>query len=203
MPQIFRRFQFPVLLAAALALIVAGCGDDEESSDAPAPEPESAAGLDPAAVETSVEEFLAEDEYAAGLSPSVDCGEEAAETLDCVVTGDKGLEGVVSAAPSQGFEYTGEIEGPDGLSSIGGSQSEGSAADPASIEAGLDEVLADDAGKPTADCPDEAGGASLECEVTGDGVSGTLTVTPIGGFEWQGEIETADGTRAIAGNELP
>jgi hypothetical protein len=186
---------------------VAACGDDDDaSSDEPATESEAAGaavGLDPAEVEASVQEFLDADEVAAALSPTVDCGDEAGETLDCAVAGDKGLEGTVSAAPSQGFQYTGEIEGPDGPSSVGGSVPEGSLADPAGIERALDEALADDAGKPTADCADAPEGDSLECEVTGEGVSGALTVTPIGGFEWEGQIATPEGTRAIAGNALP
>ena len=196
-----------LLLLLVLALILAACGDDgDEPSESPATEAEATgdgATLDPAEVETSGQEFLADDEYAAKLSPAVDCGDEPAETVECTVTGDKGLEGAVAAAPSQGFQYTGEIEGPDGPSSLGGSASEGSIADPTTIEQGLNEVLSDNAGAPTADCPDAPEGDSLECEVTGDGVSGSLTVTPIGGFEWEGQIETPDGTRAISGNALP
>ena len=99
----------------------------------------------------------------------------------------------------RGSQYTGEIEGPDGPSSLGGSSSEGSITDPASVEESLNETLSDEAGEPTADCPDAPEGDSLECEVSGDGVTGTLTATPIGGFEWEGQIETPDGTRAISG----
>lgn len=193
------------VLLVTLAALLAGCGgDSDETSEAPASAEQQApaGGLDPAAVEASVEEFLAGDEYASELAATVECAGEPGETQECTITGDKGLEGAVAAVPSPGFQYTGEIEGPDGPSSLGGSSSEGSVADPASVEERLNEILADEAGAPQAECPD-ASGDSLECEVTGDGTSGTLTVTPIGGFEWQGQIETPDGTRAIAGNELP
>ena len=202
------------LTAPALALFMAlagpiwGCGGgDEGGTEAPATEEQTAAAeaaaLDPAAVEASVEEFLANDEYAGSLSASVDCDDGGAEAVDCTITGDRGLEGAVTASPSQGFAYTGEIEGPDGPSSLGGSASEGTITDPAAVEESLNGALADNAGEPTADCPDSAGEESLECEVSGDGVSGTLTVTPTGGFEWEGTIETADGTRSIGANELP
>ena len=200
-----RHFLAAVLLIL-LATPLAACGDDEESSDEPAAESEASgeeAGLDPAAVEASVQEFLEADEVAAALSPTVDCGQQAAATLECTVAGDKGLEGGVSAAASPGFQYTGEVEGPDGLSSLGGSVPEGSLSDPAGIEQGLNAALADEAGSPTAACPEAPDGDSLECEVTGDDVSGTLTATPIGGFEWEGQIVTPEGTRAISGNALP
>ena len=196
-----------LVLLLAFALVFAGCGDSDEEpagDGAPASEETSTdAGLDPAAVEASVQEFLDADEYASGLSPNVDCGDEQAESLECTITGDKGLTGTVLASPSQGFEYTGQIETPDGPSSLGGSASEGTLADPASIEESLNEALSDEAGEPTAECPDAAEDASLECEVTGDDVSGTLTVTAPGGFEWEGQIETPDGTRGIGANELP
>ena len=189
-----------------LAAVFAGCGEGtDETTEASPPDelPATAAGLDPAAVEASVEEFLASDEYARNLSPNVDCGDQPGETQECTVTGDKGLEGAISAIPSPGFQYTGQLDGPDGPSSLGGSSSEGSATNPASVEARLNEVLAEEAGAPEAECPDAAGGDALECSVTGDDISGTLTVTPIGGFEWEGQIATPDGPRAIAGNELP
>ncbi len=200
------RGSFPALVAIALAMFLSACGDDDEGSSGATSTDESAessTALDPAAIEASVQEFLDADEVAAPLSPSVDCGDESAETLECTVAGNKGLQGTVSAAPSQGFQYTGEIEGPDGPSSLGGSVPEGSLADPAGIEQGLNEALADEAGQPTADCPDAPDGDSLECEVSGEDVTGTLTATPIGGFEWEGQIETPEGTRAIAGNALP
>jgi len=196
-----------LVLAVAIAAIASGCGDsDDGSSGAPAAESEAsepAGGLDPGAVEASVEEFLAADDYAGDLSPSVDCGDEPAETLECTISGDKGLEGGVTAAPSQGFSYTGEIEDQYGPNALGGSGSEGSITDPAAVEESLNETLSDNAGSPTADCPDAPEGDSLECEVTGDDVTGTLTVTPIGGFDWEGQIETPDGTRAISGNAVP
>ena len=194
------------MLALVLAaLVLQACGDDDAGDSASSEEATQAeaASLDPADVETSVEEFLANDEVASSLQATVDCGDEPAETVECTVSGDKGLQGTVAAAPSQGFQYTGEIEGPDGPSSLGGSSPDGSVTDPASVEERLNEVLAEQAGEPTADCPDAAEGDSLECEVTGDGVSGTLTATPIGGFEWEGQIETPEGTRAISGNALP
>jgi len=207
MPTLLRKLMPVAVLVIALAPLLAACGDDDDGSpEATTTESEATsepAGLDPAAVEASVQEFLEADEFAAELSPAVDCGDEPAETLDCAISGDKGLEGAAAAAPSQGFQYTGEIEGPDGPSSLGGSASEGAISDPAGIEESLDEILSDDAGAPTADCPDSPDGDSLECEVSGDATNGTLTVTPIGGFEWEGQIETPDGTRAIAGNELP
>ena len=194
-----------VLFLLVLALVIAGCGDDDDGSSETTSTESEAAALDPAAVETSVQEFLEADEYAAELSPSVDCGDEPAETLDCTISGAKGLEGGVTAAPSQGFSYTGEIEDQYGPNALGGSSSEGSITDPASVEESLNEtdILSENAGSPTADCPDAPEGDSLECEVTGDDVTGTLTVTPIGGFEWEGQIETPDGTRAISGNALP
>lgn len=208
--RIISRGSMPYLvLAFAIAAITTGCGDsDDGSSGAPATESESsetAGGLDPGAVEASVEEFLAGDDYASGLSPTVDCGDEPAETLECSVSGEKGLEGVVNAAPSQGFAYTGEIEDQYGPNSLGGSSAEGSIYDPATVEEGLNEtdLLSENAGSPTADCPDAPEDDSLVCEVTGDDVTGTLTATPIGGFEWEGQIETPDGTRAISGNALP
>lgn len=208
MPKVLRSTKSTFLLMLALGLVLAGCGEDE--GDQPSGEPDTenqatadAAGLDPDAVAASVQEFLEADEVASGLSPAVDCGDEAAETIECSISGDKGLTGTVAAAPSQGFQYTGEIEGPEGPSSLGGSVPEGSITDPASVEAGLNDAFADDAGQPTAECPEEPEGDSLDCEVTGEGVSGTLAVTPIGGFEWEGQIETPDGTRAISGNALP
>lgn len=194
------------VLLLALAAMLSACGDDEgdEPSEETATESE-AASLDPAAVEASVQEFLDADEFAAKLSPTVDCGNEPAETLDCTISGDKGLEGGVTAAPSQGFSYTGEIEDQYGPNALGGSSAEGSITDPASVEESLNEtdILSENAGSPTADCPDAPEGDSLVCEVSGDDVTGTITVEPIGGFEWEGQIETPDGTRAISGNALP
>ncbi len=208
MPTKSQKLMPVVALLIALAAILTACGDseDEPAEESTTTETEATsdpADLDPAAVEASVQEFLEVDEYAADLSPTVDCGDEPAETLSCMISGDKNLEGGVGASPSQGFQYTGEIEGPDGPSSLGGSASEGSITAPATVEKGLNEALADEAGEPTADCPDAPEGDSLECEVTGDGVSGTLTATPIGGFEWVGHLETPDGARPISGNALP
>ena len=204
MPTTTRKLIAIGVLLIALAAVTA-CGDDDEPSEtATTSEAASdAAALDPAAVEASVQKFLDADELAADLSPTVDCGDEAAETLECSISGDKGLEGGVTAAPSQGFAYTGEIEDQYGPNALGGSQAEGSITDPASVEKGLNETLSDDAGTPTVDCPDAPEGDSLECDVSGDQVTGTLTATPIGGFEWEGQIETPDGTRAISGNDLP
>jgi hypothetical protein len=206
MPTILRSALPALALLITFAALITGCGEEEEPSGGTASESEStsdAAGLDPADVEASVEKFLEADEYATGLSPTVDCGDEPAETLECSVSGDKGLEGSVTAAPSEGFSYTGEIEDEYGPNALGGSGSEGSITDPATVEESLNETLSDDAGTPTADCPDAPEGDSLICEVTGDGVTGTLTVTPIGGFEWEGQIETPDGTRAISANAVP
>lgn len=206
MPTILRSALPALALLITFAALIPGCGDEEEPSGGTASESEStsdAAGLDPADVEASVEKFLEADEYATGLSPTVDCGDEPAETLECSVSGDKGLEGSVTAAPSEGFSYTGEIEDQYGPNALGGSGSEGSITDPAAVEESLNETLSDDAGTPTADCPDAPAGNSLECEITGDDVTGTLTVTPIGGFEWEGQIETPDGTRAISANAVP
>lgn len=206
MPTILRSALPALALLITFAALIPGCGDEEEPSGGTASESEStsdAAGLDPADVEASVEKFLEADEYATGLSPTVDCGDEPAETLECSVSGDKGLEGSVTAAPSEGFSYTGEIEDQYGPNALGGSGSEGSITDPAAVEESLNETLSDDAGTPTADCPDAPEGNSLECEITGDDVTGTLTVTPIGGFEWEGQIETPDGTRAISANAVP
>ena len=205
MPGTFRITKLAAVLLVALAALSAGCGDEDEGSDETA-EPEAAAAtLDPAAVESSVQEFLEADEYAARLSPAVDCGDEPAETLECSVSGKKGLQGEVTAAPSQGFAYTGEIEDQYGPNSLGGSSDEGSIYDPATVEESLNatDLLSENAGSPTADCPDAPEGDSLVCEVTGDDVTGTLTATAIGGFEWEGQIETPDGTRAISGNALP
>jgi len=207
MPTTLRKLMPVAVLLIAFAAILTACGDGEdEPSDTTTTESEATsdpADLDPTAVEASVQEFLEADEYAADLSPSVDCGDEPAETISCTISGDKSLEGGVGAAPSKGFQYTGEIEGPDGPSSLGGSASEGSITAPATVEKGLNEALSDEAGEPTADCPDAPEDDSLECEVTGDGVSGTLTATPIGGFEWVGHLETPDGARPISGNALP
>jgi hypothetical protein len=196
-----------LILFAIVAGTLSGCGSDgsdgsggEPSGDEVAAE---ASALEPTEAETSIEEFLAADEVAASLNAMVDCGDQPGETLECTVTGTNGLDGTLSVFPSPGFQYTGEIEGPEGLSSLGGSSPEGSAADPPSVEASLNEVLADEAGAPETDCPDAASGDALECEVTGDGVSGTIEVTPIGGFEWEGQLETPQGSRAIAGNALP
>jgi hypothetical protein len=206
MPTILRKLISPAVLLIAFAAIFSACGD-EESSD-PTTESEAtseAANLDPSEVETSVQKFLEDDEFAADLSPAVDCGEDPAETLDCTVSGDKGLEGAVTAAPSEGFSYTGEIEDEYGPNSLGGSSAEGSIYDPATVEESLNktDIISENAGSPTVDCPDAPEGDSLECEVTGDQVTGTLTVEPIGGFEWEGQIETPDGNRAISGNALP
>ncbi|HYH62338.1 MAG TPA: hypothetical protein VD766_10775 [Solirubrobacterales bacterium] len=206
MPTTLRKLMPVAVLLIALAAILTACGDSEDEPSETTTESEATsepAGLDPAAVEASVQEFLETDEYAADLSPTVDCGEESGETLDCTISGDKNLTGAVGAAPSQGFQYTGEIEGPEGPSSLGGSTSDGSVTVPASVEQSLNETLSDEAGEPTAECPDAPEGDSLECEVTGDGVTGTLTATPIGGFEWEGQIETPDGARGISGNALP
>ena len=205
MPGTIRITKLAAVLLAVAALS-AGCGETDEGSGETAPEPEAtAATLDPAAVESSVQEFLQADEYAASLSPAVDCGDEPAETLECSVSGEKGLEGVVNAAPSQGFAYTGEIEDQYGPNSLGGSSAEGSIYDPATVEESLNEtdLLSENAGSPTADCADAPEDDSLVCEVTGEDVTGTLTATAIGGFEWEGQIETPDGTRAISGNALP
>jgi hypothetical protein len=206
MPGTSRITKLAAVLLIALGALSAGCGDEDEGSSETAPEQEAtAATLDPAAVESSVQEFLEADEFAANLSPAVDCGDEPAETLECSVSGEKGLEGGVSAAPSQGFAYTGEIEDQYGPNALGGSSAEGSIYDPPSVEEGLNEtdLLSENAGSPTAVCPDAPEDDSLVCEVTGDDVTGTLTATPIGGFEWEGQIETPDGTRAISGNALP
>jgi hypothetical protein len=197
----------PVPVLIALCLFVAACGDSGDSSNTTSTGEAAAdaAALDPTAVEASVQEFLEADEFASELSPTVDCGDEPAETIECSVSGDKGLAGSVTAAPSQGFAYTGEIEDQYGPNSLGGSSDEGSIYDPATVEEGLNEtdLLSENAGSPTADCPDAPEGDSLVCEVTGDDVTGTLTATPIGGFEWEGQIETPDGTRGISGNALP
>jgi hypothetical protein len=208
MPTTLRNLLRVAVLLLSLGVLLGACGDDEdEPSEAPASEAQSTsdtdAALDPAAVEASVQEFLDADEVAADLSTAVDCSEQATATVECSISGDNGLTGAVTATPSQGFEYTGEIEGPDGPSSLGGSTSEGSITDPASVEDSLNETLSDEAGGPTADCPDTPEGDSLECEVSGDDVTGTLTATAIGGFEWEGTIETPDGTRGISGNALP
>ncbi|MDX6588271.1 MAG: hypothetical protein QOI31_2744 [Solirubrobacterales bacterium] len=206
MPTMLRRLIPVAALLIASAAIFTACGEDEPSDTTTTSEATSdAAALDPAEVEASVQKFLEADEYAADLSPTVDCGDEPAETLDCTVSGDKGLTGGVTAAPSQGFSYTGEIEDQYGPNALGGSSAEGSITDPASVEESLNatDIISENAGSPTVDCPDAPEGDSLECEITGDDVTGTLTVTPIGGFEWEGQIETPDGTRAIAGNQLP
>jgi hypothetical protein len=208
MPTTLKASMPAVLILIALAVFITACGDsDDESSDSTTSE-EAASdpmAMDPAAVEASVQEFLEADEFASDLSPTVDCGEEPAETIECSVSGDKGLTGGVTAAPSQGFAYTGEIEDQYGPNALGGSAPEGSITDPATVEESLNETLSDSdtAGNPTMDCPDAPDGDSLECDVTGDDVSGTLTATPIEGFEWEGQIETPDGTRAISGNALP
>jgi hypothetical protein len=68
------------------------------------------------------------------------------------------------------------------------------------VERRLAEVLEDEPGA-TAECPDEPTGDELECTVEGGGYGGTLVVTPIPGFQWQGELETPDGPRPIAGND--
>ena len=180
MPTILRKFMPAAVLLIALAAILTACGDsDDEPSEETATESEAAsdaAALDPAAVEASVQEFLEADEFAAELSPTVDCGDEPAETLDCTISGDKGLEGGVTAAPSQGFSYTGEIEDQYGPNALGGSSAEGSISDPATVEESLNEteILSENAGSPTADCPDAPEGDSLVCEVSGDDVTGTL-----------------------------
>jgi hypothetical protein len=208
MPTALRNLLQAAVLVIAVAAFLSACGDEDEPSEAPATDAEAtsdAAELDPADVEVSVQEFLEADEFAAKLSPTVDCGDEPAETLDCTVSGDKGLEGSITAAPSQGFSFTGEIEDQYGPNALGGSVPKGSVYDPATVEQGLNEtdLLSENAGSPTADCPDAPEGDSLVCEISGDDVTGTLTVTPIGGFEWEGQIETPDGTRAISGNALP
>ena len=107
------------------------------------------------------------------------------------------------ATLSEGIDYTGELKGPEGPVSLGGSDTEGTIAEPEDVEATLDEALADEPGTPTADCPDAPEEGALECSVSGEGVSGDLTVTPSGGFEWEGQIETPEGPRAISANELP
>jgi hypothetical protein len=206
MPTTLRNLIPDAVLLIAIAAIFTACGDDEPSRTTTTSEATSdAAALDPAEVEASVRKFLEADEFAADLSPTVDCGEEPAETLDCSVSGDMGLTGGVTAAPSEGFSYTGEIEDQYGPNALGGSSPEGSITDPASVEESLNEtdIISENAGSPTVDCPDAPEGDLLECEVTGDDVTGTLTVEPIGGFEWEGQIETPDGTRAISGNQLP
>jgi hypothetical protein len=192
--------------AVLAALLLAGCGDDEETPEGDAGETATTttaegAGLDPAAVEANVEEFLSEDEYAADRSPTVDCGDEAAaDQLECEISGDGGLAGEVVSTPSQGFQYTGELETPDGPSFTGGSSTEGDVSDVAAVESRLAEVLEDEPGA-SAECPEEATGDELECTVEGEGYGGTLVVTPIPGFQWQGELETPDGPRPIAGND--
>jgi hypothetical protein len=208
MPPAIAKLVIAALGLIALPMFLIACGDEEDGSAESAPATESAteaAALDPAAVAQSVEEFLANDEVASSLQPTVDCGDEPAESVECTISGDKGLSGAVTAVPSPGFAYTGEIEDEYGPNSLGGSSSEGSIYDPPSVEEGLNEtdLLSENAGSPTVDCPDAPEGDSLVCEVTGDDVTGTLTATPIGGFEWEGQIETPEGTRAIAGNALP
>lgn len=191
-------------LSIAISLGVGGCGDEEGTSGSSASQeaaPDDA--LDPTAVASSVEEFLEGDEYAATLAPSVDCGEEAApDRLRCSISGDQNLRGSVIATQSEGISYTGQIEGPDGPVSLGGSTSEGDVSDSAGVEASLAEALADQPGSPVVECPQPVEGEPLECSVSGE-VSGTLTVTPAGGFEWEGQLETPEGPRAISGNEVP
>ena len=196
----------PTIAAVLVAVLLAGCGDAEEAPEESAGETASTTtaeetSLDPSAVEANVEKFLSEDEYAADSSPTVDCGDEpAADQLECEISGDGGLAGSVVATPSQGFQYTGELETPDGPSFSGGSSTEGDVTDVAAVEQSLADSLEDEPGA-TAECPDEATGNELECTVEGEGYSSTLVVTPIPGFQWQGELQTPDGPRSIAGND--
>jgi hypothetical protein len=196
-----------VLLATVLAsaVLFSGCGDEDDEAATSEEQAAKAVVIEPTDVEESIEGFLADDKAASSLEATVDCGEEPAETVDCTISGDKGLTGEATAAPSQGFSYTGEIEDRYGPNSFGGSGSEGSIDDPAAVEESLNQTLADSdtAGTPTADCPEAPENNELVCEISGDDVTGTLTATPIGGFEWEGQIETPDGTRAISGNALP
>ena len=183
-----------VALALLVALALAACGsDDEETTTA------EAALLEPAAVEESVQAGLDEDEFAGQRSSQVDCGEEGSDAeLACKLTGD-GFTGTAVATPAEGFSYTGELEGPDGPTATGGGTSEGSIDDPASIERALNETLEDERGA-EAECPDEPADGALECTVSGGGYSGTLTVTPNEGFQWEAEIETPEGPRVILGD---
>ena len=171
--------------------------ESEAASDAPA--------LYPAAVEASVQKFLEADEYAADLSPTVDCGDEPAETLGCTISGDKGLAGGVAAAPSQGFAYTGEIEDQYGPNALGGSSAEGSITDPATVEENLNrtDIISENAGSPTVDCPDAPEGEELVCDVTGDQVTGTLDGHSNGWLRVGGTPLMLEGARPISGNELP
>ena len=210
MPTMLRKLVPAAVLLIALTAFAA-CGDsDDEPAETTATDSEPTAAqtggagdVDPAAIEASVLDLLDSDAYAKNLSPEVDCGDEPAPTIDCTISGDEDFEGTVSAAPSQGFQYTGEIEGPDGPSSIGGGSPDADITDPAGVEASLDEALKDNPGEPTADCADEPEGDSLECGISGDGVTGTVTATLIGGSEWHGGIETPEGTRQISGNAIP
>ena len=138
-----RKLMPAAVLLIALAAILTACGDGGRALGATTTETEAtsdAAGLDPAAVEASVQEFLEADEYAADLSPTVDCGDEPAETLIARSQATRASRAASTAAPSQGFSYTGEIEDQYGPNALGGSSAEGSITDPASVEKSLNET---------------------------------------------------------------
>lgn len=192
------------LMIASALLGAAGCGDDgDTNADSGGGENTSVTEetLDPAAVEASVEEQLATDSYAGDLSATVDCGDEATDSrLECSISGDNGLTGTVTATPSEGISYTGQITGTQGPSLIGGSTDRGSVDDVGGAEAYINESLRDEPGSPTADCTEAPQGGQLECTLSGGGSSGSVTVTPLGGYEWEGRIETPRGIRPFAGN---